>query len=416
MENSLFDILVNIIGFFVIVTLLKNFLFLVLSAIYPVRETLRYIHAIKGGADKNAMPKVSLIVPCWNEEVGVLTTVESILTNGYKNIEIIVVNDGSTDNSDNIMRKYLLAHQDLVRENKLIYVYQENTGKGGALNKGLTYVTGEIVVTVDADSLLERGSIYRLTRYYLDKDIMAVVGNVQILNKKNLVGMMQYLEYHFGFYNKRAHAILGAEYIFGGACASFRACIFDEIGLFDTSNMTEDIEMSMRVRAHGYKCTYADDVIAYTEGASDILGLIKQRVRWKKGRFDTFGKYGKLFFSTKKEHNFFLSYLLLPFAMLAEIQLLFEPFAIAIILTYTFLTHEFISLAVGIMFIFLVYIFAGVCQRHYNFSFIILFFFTWPLFFFIDWVELMALIKSIRMYIAKEEVRWQRWKRVGIAK
>ena len=413
--NPIFTIVISIIGVFVFITLCKNFLFLVLSAFYPVKESLRYIRALKKHKkEKKYEPKVSLIVPCWNEEVGVLTTVNSILENGYENIEIVVVNDGSTDRSDTIMKDFIKDNKVLADEKKLVYIYQENTGKGGALNKGLEYVTGEIIMTVDADSSLKKGSIKNLTRYYLDDRIMAAVGNVQVLNRKTLIGVAQYLEYHFGFYNKRAHAMLGAEYIFGGACASFRKSVFDKVGDFDEINKTEDIEMSMRVRAHGYACTYADDVVAYTEGASDLFGLINQRIRWKKGRFDTFYKYMSMFFSTNKDHNLFLSFIILPFSLLAEIQLLFEPIAIAVILTYTFITHEFVSLAIGISFIFIVYFFAGVCQRHANVQILFLAFFTWPLFFFIDWIELMSLIKSIKMYFAKEDVEWQRWNRVGI--
>jgi cellulose synthase/poly-beta-1,6-N-acetylglucosamine synthase-like glycosyltransferase len=244
---------------------------------------------------------------------------------------------------------------------------------------------------------------------------MAVVGNVEVANSKTLVGFAQQLEYYFGFYNKRAHALLDAEYIFGGACASFRSSVFKQLGGFDTENKTEDIEMSMRIRAAGYKCNYAEDVICYTEGASDFKSLISQRVRWKKGRIDTFRKYKHLFFSTEEHHNFFLSFFILPFSVLSEIQLLFEPAAIAILVAYSLITSEYLSLAIGILFILLVYI--SVSLFHDNRrrpELIILFPFTWPLFYVLDWIEFLALYKSIRLIRRGQDVEWQQWQRQGL--
>ncbi len=200
----------------------------------------------------------------------------------------------------------------------------------------------------------------------------------------------------------------------GGACASFRREIFKEIGMFDVENKTEDIEMSMRVRAAGFDCTYAEDVICYTEGASDLQGLISQRVRWKKGRLDTFRKYRNLFFSTEDEHNFFLSFFVLPFSLLTEVQLIFEPIAIAILIAYSFIASEFLSLAIGVVFIFLIYLviplFHSTRPRP---GLVLLFPFTWPLFYFLDWVEWLALFRSIKMIREGKDVEWQQWQRQG---
>lgn len=415
---SLFDLLSSIVAFFVLLTLFKNYVFLLVSPFHPFVERLRYLRARLASGEKTTPSlKVSVVVPAWNEEVGILKTVESVLHNGYENCEIIVVNDGSTDNSDGIMREFLarLSSGGLRLVKKVIYIYQENGGKGKALNTGIKRATGDIILTIDADSALEKGSLARLVRYYADPKIMAVVGHVRVVNTKTLVGLAQHLEYYFGFYNKRGHAIMGAEYIFGGACASFRRVVFDQVGLFDEKNKTEDIEMSMRLRHEGFRCTYAEDVICYTEGASDFRGLIDQRVRWKKGRFDTFIKYRSMFFSTEESHNFFLSFFVLPFSLLAEFQLIFEPIAIAILVTYSIITQEFLSLAVGVLFIFLVYVATAIFSGKRPRPFLILLFpFTWPLFYVLDWVEFMALWKSLKMLRRGQDVTWQRWDRRGI--
>ncbi len=173
--------------------------------------------------------------------------------------------------------------------------------------------------------------------------------------------------------------------------------------------------MSMRVRYYGYKCTYAEDVVCYTEGASTVTGLLAQRVRWKKGRLDTFIKYKSLFFSVEDEHNFFLSFFVLPLSVISEIQMLIEPIALTILMVYSLVTMESVSFALGLIFIFLIYVVTAIfSNKRIRLDLLALFPFTWPLFYFLEWVEFASLIKSVRMLVKKEDVVWQTWKRQGI--
>jgi cellulose synthase/poly-beta-1,6-N-acetylglucosamine synthase-like glycosyltransferase len=422
MNEVIFTIVLSIIGFFVIVTLIKNYIFLFIAPFFPVREKLRYIKQMKkrkAAGLPQYEPLVSVIVPAWNEEVGVLKTIESIVNNGYRNTELIVVNDDSSDNTEQVVTNYITAYESKSKRHRPItsirYILQPRGGKGTGLNNGIKAATGDIILTVDADSMLQKGAIEKLVKYYLDDEIMAVVGNVEVINASTIYGLAQQLEYYFGFYNKRAHALMGAEYIFGGACASFRKEVFDKIGLFDTENKTEDIEMSMRTKVYGLKSTYAEDVVCYTEGASDLRGLIAQRIRWKKGRLDTFIKYRSLFFSTKDEHNVALSFFVLPFSLLMEIQLLFEPLAIASIIAYTIITTEYLSLAIGLGFIALVFMAVSLFHSNRPRPLLTLYFpFFWPLFYLLDWIEFLALYKSVSMIRHRKDVEWQNWKRQGI--
>lgn len=419
MEAFIFDLARAIIMFFVVITLFKNYFFLIISPLYPLREKLRYIKSMeRRSAEKMGeyKPKVSVVIPAWNEGVGVIKTLDSVLHNGYDNLEVVLVNDGSTDNSDQLIKEYIAKLKKKGGKSmasRLCYIYKKNGGKGRALNTGIEAAKGDIILTVDADSALKKGSIQKLTKYFLDPEIMAVVGNVEVVNAHTLIGLAQRMEYFFGFYNKRAHAILGAEYIFGGACAAFRKQVFEQIGLFDTDNKTEDIEMSMRTKFHGMKSTYAEDVVCYTEGASDLKGLIAQRVRWKKGRFDTFKKYRSMFFSTEDHHNPFLAFFVLPFSMLTEINLFFEPIAIAIMVAYVIITSEYLSLALGIGYILLVFLAVPLFHSHPRPKFVLYFPF-WPLFYFLDWIEFVAAYKSLKMIRQGKDVEWQRWNRQGI--
>jgi cellulose synthase/poly-beta-1,6-N-acetylglucosamine synthase-like glycosyltransferase len=274
---------------------------------------------------------------------------------------------------------------------------------------------GEIVVTMDADSVFDKNALERIVHHFSDKKIDALVGNVKVANNFTLIGYLQSLEYLFGFYYKRAHCVLGAEYIYGGACAAFRKDkVFDKIGLFDEKNKTEDIEMSLRTKYFGLHSVYAEDVVCYTEGASTFTGLMNQRLRWKKGRFDTFLRYRNMFMSRKRRHNKWLSWFVMPFSLLAEFQLLFEPIGFSLLITYSIISGDYISLALGSLFVAITYIVNGLFSHEFKPHRALLFVFTWPLFYILVWVEYVSLLKSLWMLVRGEEIEWQHWERQGV--
>lgn len=399
--------------------LLKYFVFMVVSPFYTFKEESRKLRILKH-RERTYLPKISILVPAWNEEVGILNTIRSVLDNTYENIELIVINDGSDDNSDKVVKdfkkgEYKEKSKDEWKTKEFKYFMKVREGKGSALNFALKKATGSIIMTIDADSTLKNDAVANLVKYYADNSVDGVVGNVIVANNRSIMGITQYLEYLFGFYFKRAHAVLGAEYIFGGACASFRSSVFREIGVYDPDNKTEDIEFTMRFRYFGYNCTYAEDVICYTEGASEVLGLVRQRLRWKKGRIDTFAKYRRMFFSRDKRHKKTLTHFILPFSLLSEVQTFFEPISIALLLAYSFISMDFISIAFGILFIFVIYFITAIFNgKRINVGLLLLFPGTWVLFYFLVWVEFNALISTIVLTLKGEEVTWQRWERKGI--
>lgn len=403
--------------------LVKYVFFLVIAPFHPVKEARRALKIArqrkKDGYSYH--PVVSVLVPAWNEEVGIVRTIRSILESSYDNIELVVVNDGSSDRTGARVKSFFKSSHCMRilakhPKKRVRYFRKANGGKGTALNYGVEHSTGEIVLTVDADSALETHAIERLVGYFEDPAVDAVVGRVEVGNNPSLIGFIQKLEYMFGFYYKRAHSVLGAEYVFGGACAAFRRkTVFDEIGLYDTRNKTEDIELTVRCRYFGKKCVYGEDIVAYTEGASDVIGLLSQRLRWKKGRFDTLIKYRSLFFSTKKHHNKFLSWFVFPYLLLQEIQLFFEPIGFTLLLVYSIVSGDYISIAFGLLFIFIVYFVVAVFNAgKIKYRLLLLFPFTWPLFYFLVWVEYVVLFKSMIMILRGEEVEWQRWNRKGL--
>ncbi len=422
---TLFLFFRNMTIFLATIMLVKYFIFLMFAAFFSVSQSLRRLRVLKKevkqyGEVHPFKPLVSVIIPAWNEEVGVLKTIQSVLANSYDKIEIIVVNDGSTDRSRVIINDFIQRYRRRKGLRTVRQIYISNGGKGRALNYGIKKSTGSIILTMDADSALARDAVTNLVEHFRDPRVSAVVGNVRIANvRSRIIGQMQQLEYLFGFYFKRAHCVMGAEYIYGGACAAFRrATTFEYFGYFDEKNKTEDIEMSMRTKFHGMRSIFAEDVLCYTEGASSYLGLMNQRLRWKKGRFDTFLHYRRMFFSLDKSHNKFLSWFILPFALFSELQLLLEPIGATLLITYSIVSGEFVSLSLSMLFVGISYFVVAVFGTRLSFKerirLLLLWPFTWPLFYVVVWIEFHALLRSWHMVLRGDALEWQQWDREGI--
>ncbi len=366
-------------------------------------------------------PLVSVLVPVWNEEVGIVKTIESIVANTYEHVEIVVVNDGSKDNSAALIKKYQTQFEALPESERngksLVYQYQENDGKGKALNTAISIASGDICISIDADCIVTKDTIANFVECFRNPKVMAAVGNVRIANTKTVIGLIQHLEFLFSFYFKKADSLMNTIYIIGGAAGAFRKEVFKELGSYNTSNITEDIELSIRIQDAGMRIVYADDAIVYTEGASELRSLVKQRLRWKRGRFETFKEYAHMFFSIDSKHNKLLTFLLLPLALFAELQLLFECWFLIFLYVFAFYTNDYSSFISGIIVVSSMFFVQMAFDDKQTRKISFLFFapIAWLLFYCMTYVETSALIQSLWGFIRKKEVVWQRWDRVGIS-
>ncbi len=366
-------------------------------------------------AETAELPSVSVLIPAWNEEVGIIKTIQSVLDTDYPRLQIVVINDGSTDRTHEMVTCFIEGNERLKREGtSLTYLSLPNGGKARAMNSGLLEARGEIVMTVDADSVMDRNAIINMVRCFDDPDVGGVAGNVIVGNRSKPIEWMQQLEYVYGFFFKRADSLFNAVYIIGGAAAAYRREVLQKVGGFDHSIITEDIEMSTRILSRGYKTRYAADAVIYTEGPSDWRGLCNQRLRWKYGRLLTFLKYRRLFFSVR--HNPYLSFLLLPTALYAEMLLLAEVLLLSVFMVYTVCTSDYVPLAFVIGFLSIVVS----CQiladskRPFHRNLFWLAPVAWVVFYAVDWVEFQALVRSIGRLARGQELRWQKWVRVGV--
>jgi poly-beta-1,6-N-acetyl-D-glucosamine synthase len=186
--------------------------------------------------------------------------------------------------------------------------------------------------------------------------------------------------------------------------------------MYSSRNITEDIDLSVRMQRAGMRIVYADNAIVYTEGAESLTGLMKQRLRWKRGRFQTFYEHWALFFSSNKKHNRLLTWVVLPMALFGDLQLFFEPYFLLFLYIYSFLTHDFSSFISGILVVasmFVVQMFDSRSKIRAPLLFLAPI--GWLLFYITTMVEHQALLQSITGMLSGQKIRWQRWQRTGIA-
>jgi cellulose synthase/poly-beta-1,6-N-acetylglucosamine synthase-like glycosyltransferase len=270
---------------------------------------------------------VSLVVPAHNEGPVIERTLASLLNLQYAPLQIIIADDGSTD--DTVARIHAFkASRD--PDDRIEVFTQPNGGKADALNNAIrAQATGELLMCLDGDSLIAPDAITKSVAYFADERVVATASNVNILPNGTWLGLVQRYEYLISYHMKKAHNTFNIEYIIGGIGSMFRRRVLDEVDFYDTNTMTEDIDLTMKILARKgnrkHRVVYAADAITYTEAVPSFTSLIRQRYRWKFGRLQSFYKYRRLFFSRDTKHSLFLSWFFLPYALAQEVLYLIEP-------------------------------------------------------------------------------------------
>ncbi|MFZ1019747.1 MAG: glycosyltransferase [Minisyncoccia bacterium] len=244
-------------------------------------------------------PKVTIAVPCWNEEKTVGKTVDSLLRLNYPQdkIEIFLVDDGSTDNTLNILHKFA------ARPNIRIF-HKENGGKYTALNLALANSTADFFGGLDADSFADPESLIRLMSYFeKDPKLMAAVPSVVVQDTKNFVQGAQKAEYYMGVYFKKMLGFLGAIDVTPGPLTIFRRKVFDDLGGYRHGHNTEDMEIAYRMQKNHYKIEHCNDAFIYTNTPKTIKKLYRQRLRWIYGFINNTLDYRGILF--EKEYGNF---------------------------------------------------------------------------------------------------------------
>jgi len=246
---------------------------------------LSYIEDKKKGRElysDEELPTVTVIIPIFNEEKSIQRTLKSILSSDYPKgkLDVLMVDDASTDNSLEIAKSFVGEHNGIkVR----VIAHKKNKGCGEAHNTGIRFAKGEIIQSMDADTFVEPHSLKEMMRRFKNPKVMCVCPAMIIYKPKGIFQKIQAAEYLLGLFLRRAFLSLNSIYVTPGAFSAYRKSFFEKYGGYSENNLTEDLELTLRIQSNGYDVEYCPNAPAYTIAPNKFGELLKQRRRWYVG-------------------------------------------------------------------------------------------------------------------------------------
>ncbi len=260
-------------------------------------------------------PMVSIIIPAYNEEKTLAKTVDSVLGLNYsmKKLEIIIVNDGSKDNTLKIAKEYATKHKNI------IVIDKENGGKATAMNLGIKVAKGEYVISFDADSMVTKDALKYALPYFSDPKVMCVTPSMKVYNPKGIYQRVQAIEYDQGIFLRKAFSNINAIHVTPGPFSIYKKEFFDKYGGYDELNITEDMEIAMRIQSLNYRIENSPKSLVYTVAPNTFYGLLRQRRRWYFGMIKNLMMYKYMFGKKYGELGIFI----FPLAIISTFMIMF---------------------------------------------------------------------------------------------
>jgi peptidoglycan/xylan/chitin deacetylase (PgdA/CDA1 family)/GT2 family glycosyltransferase len=271
-------------------------LFLAVIAIGMARSAalavlaLRHRRVAPPAAAPHLVPRfVSVLIPAFNEARVIEASVRRILASRDARIEVIVIDDGSTDGTSDVVRAAFAI------DPRVRLLTLANGGKARALNAALRIARGDVVVALDADTQFEADTIAKLLRWFADPAIGAVAGNAKIGNAVNIVTRWQAVEYVTAQnLERRALDALGAVTVVPGAVGAWRRTALDAVGGYPVDTLAEDQDLTIAIQRAGWRVACDVDAVAWTEAPETARALFRQRYRWAYGTLQCLWKHRAL--------------------------------------------------------------------------------------------------------------------------
>ena len=271
-------------------TSILAWLLLIVALLFVARVFLlvvfarRHVRVVRASERAEFTPPVSIVVPAFNEAVGIERTVRSLVASDYPELEVIVVDDGSIDGTAEIVDGLELPQVTVLR--------QANAGKPAALNHGIEIARHDIVVMVDADTIFESATIEHLVQAFRTPDVGGVSGNTKVGNRRGLLGRWQHIEYVMGFnLDRRLYDVLQCMPTVPGAIGAFRKEALADVGGVSGETLAEDTDLTLAVGRAGWRVVYEENARAWTEAPATLRGLWQQRYRWCYGTLQSAWKH-----------------------------------------------------------------------------------------------------------------------------
>lgn len=234
-------------------------------------------------------PYISVLIPAHNEEKTITKTLDSVLRQKYSKFEIIVIDDGSIDQTSEVIQKFVFRQ---AQENPSRYInfirLEKNQGKANALNAGLKHSQGQIIVTIDADTFLAPGVLQEIVKPFSNPKIGAVAGTIKTVERGGIISLLQKVDYEMGIdFLRYTQSKVGVALVTPGAFSAYKKSV---LPTFEVGTMTEDFDTSSKILKLGYEVRLVVEAVAYTQVPNTISNLIKQRARWQQGGFEVYSK------------------------------------------------------------------------------------------------------------------------------
>jgi peptidoglycan-N-acetylglucosamine deacetylase len=267
---------------------------LILIGLLAVFDRLRTPHA---KASPGFNPRVAVLIPAFNEETVIVRTIRSVLNSDYKNLHVIVIDDGSSDRTVDVARTAYAAE---IAAGRLQVFTKPNGGKAAALNYALDRLDEEIYVGIDADTVIATDAISKLIPHFEDPRIGAMAGNAKVGNRVNLWTRWQALEYITSQnFERRALDVFHVVTVVPGAIGAWRTAPVKAAGGYPINTVAEDADLTMNILEQGFRVDYEDRSLAFTEAPIDMKGLMRQRFRWSFGTLQAVWKHRAAFIRNK---------------------------------------------------------------------------------------------------------------------
>ena len=289
----------------ILLLLVLRYAVIILYSFMEQMESLERGPARFTEAEEKSLPMVTVVVPAYNEGVVIQQALRSLLRLDYPNYEIVVIDDGSTD--DTYPKALEIAQESTTVPVRVIT--KRNGGKAEALNTGMSVAAGEFVLNMDGDAKLSRNTLKECVRHFLaDPNLGAVAGNVKVINRENIWSRIQALEYIEGLaMARKAQSFARVVNIIPGPLGMFRKSVLQQVGGYDHKTFAEDCDLTLMLLVKGWHIVYEPNAVAWVETPTALLNLLKQRYRWTRGILQATAKHRWAIWSPRKAGiNFFI--------------------------------------------------------------------------------------------------------------
>ena len=233
---------------------------------------------------------VAVVIPAYNEAKVICNTVNSLLVSSRSDFDIIVIDDGSTDETAEVVREAY------ANDPRVKLLQKTNGGKASAANFALARCNAEVVIFIDGDTVFDVDAISKLVRHFSDPSVGAVAGFALVGNRVNILTKFQSVEYIVGqCLDRRAFAYLNANGVVPGAIGAWRRAALTGVGGYATDTLAEDADATFSIIRNGWKVVFEPEAEARTEAPETLQSFLKQRYRWMFGMLQVVSKHRAAF-------------------------------------------------------------------------------------------------------------------------